>query len=63
MTSHLMNLDTPIKRISEVVGISEGTIRNAYKSLYLWRGEVIDYDIIDEIRMHRFLQDVAWPDF
>ena len=63
MTSHLMNLDTPIKRISEVVGISEGTIRNAYKSLYFWRGEVIDSDIIDNIRMHRFLQDAAWPDF
>lgn len=61
MVAHLMYFETTIKQISEVVGISEGTIRVAYRCVYPWRGEVVDYGIVDDIRRHRFLQNTAWP--
>lgn len=64
MASHLMGLGTSIRRISEVVGVSEGTIRNAYRSVYSWRDELINSNMLDmyeDIRRHRVLGLIAWP--
>ena len=61
MISHLMYFETTIKQISDVVGISEGTIRDAYRSVYPWRGEVVEYGMVDDIRRQRFLQNITWP--
>ncbi|KAF6225898.1 hypothetical protein HO133_009901 [Letharia lupina] len=64
MASHLASFGTPIRQISEVVGISEGTIRNAYRRVHPWRGELIDSDMLDtheDVRRHRVLRAIAWP--
>lgn len=64
IASQLVNFGTTIKQISEVVGVSEGTIRDAYRSVYPWRGEFIDSDILDmheDIHRYRVLRAIAWP--
>lgn len=64
MASHLMGASTPIRQISDVVGISEGTIRNAYRRIYPWRSELIDLEMLEkleDIRRHRVLQAIIWP--
>ena len=64
MASHLASSGTTIRQVSEIVGISEGTIRNAYRSLYPRFGELIDSDMLEmheEVRRHRVLQAITWP--
>lgn len=63
MVSHLLGIGTPIKQISEVVGISEGTVRNAYRSIYPVRDEILDYEMLEDIRGDRLARDLAWPSF
>ena len=40
MASHILCVATSVKRNSEVVGVSERTIRTAYRSVYLRRAEL-----------------------
>lgn len=64
MASHLASSGTTIRRVSEVVGISEGTVRNAYRSVYPRRRDLIDSDMLDrheEVRRYRVLQAITWP--
>ena len=42
MASHLMGQPKTPKDISAVAGVSDGTIRNAYKLVYPKREELID---------------------
>ena len=42
MASHLMGQGKTAKEISNVAGVSDGTIRNAYKLLYPERMKIID---------------------
>lgn len=64
MASHLASSGTTIRKVSEVVGISEGTIRNAYRSVYDRRGELIDSNMLEtheDVRRHRVLRAITWP--
>lgn len=64
IASHLASSGTTIRQVSEVVGISEGTIRNAYRSVYPLRGELIDSSVLEtheEVRRHRILRAITWP--
>lgn len=65
MASHLASRSgTSISQISEVVGISEGTISDAYRSVYPRRRELIDSDMHDmsaEIRVKEALRNMNWP--
>lgn len=64
MASYLASSGTTIRQVSEVVGISEGTIRNAYRSVYPRRRDLIDSDMLDmheEVRRYRVLQAITWP--
>ncbi|RPA88978.1 cyclin-like protein [Choiromyces venosus 120613-1] len=42
MVSHLMKQPKTAKEISTIAGVSDGTIRNAYKHLYIDRNKLID---------------------
>lgn len=48
MTSHLMNHSKSAKEISQVAHVSDGTIRGAYKQLYLERENLVDKDWIKD---------------
>ena len=47
MGSHLLCVGTSIKRISEVIGVSERTIRTAYGSVYPRRAELVESRFFD----------------
>ena len=64
MASHLASFGTTIRQVSEVVGVSEGTIRNAYRSVYPLRRDFVDSDLLDiheEVRRYRVLRAITWP--
>ena len=46
--SHLMGQAKHAKEISQVAGVSDGTIRNAYKLIYPKREELIDPEWLDK---------------
>lgn len=61
MGSHLLCVGTSIKRISEVVGVSERTIRTAYGSVYPRRAELVEsrfFNTVSPVKVH---QSLAWP--
>ncbi len=61
MLSHIMELDITIRQISEVAGISEGSIRRAYRTLYPLRGDFFLDSLLHDIRRYRVVQYIAWP--
>lgn len=61
MSSHLLGVGTSIKRISEVVGVSERTIRTAYKSIYPRRNELVKLDFYRRAPHIKLRQALAWP--
>ena len=64
MASHLASSGTTVRRVSEVVSISEGTIRNAYKSVYQRRRDIVDSEMLEaheEVRRYRVLRAISWP--
>ena len=48
MASHLLGEPKTPKEISAVAGVSDGTIRNAYKLIYPKREELIDAKYVEE---------------
>ena len=48
MVSHLMGDPKSPKEIAQVAGVSDGTIRTAYKFLYQDRDKLIDQPILDK---------------
>lgn len=61
MGSHLLCAGTSITRISEVVSISERTIRTAYASVYPRRTEIVEIDFFDSVSPVKVRQALAWP--
>ena len=61
MGSHLLCVDTSTKRISEVVGVSERTIRTAYGSVYPRRTELVESRFFDSVSPVKVRQALAWP--
>ena len=51
MASHLLKEGKSAKEISAVAGVSDGTIRTAYKTLYGDRETLIDAEILREPRV------------
>lgn len=61
MGSHLLCVGTPIKRISEVVGVSERTIRISYGIVYPRRAELVETRFFDCVSPVKMRQALAWP--
>ena len=61
MASHLLCIGTSIKRISEVVGLREHTIRTTYRSVYPRRAALVEPHFFRNVPRVRVLQALAWP--
>ena len=61
IASHLASSGTTIRQISEVSGISDGTIRRVYRRVYPELGHFIFFSMISENRRRRIVQELAWP--
>ena len=61
IASHLVSSGTTIRQISEISGISEGTIRRVYRRVYPKLGDFIFFSMIGENRRRRIVQELAWP--
>ncbi len=61
MASHLLCIGTSIKRISEVVGLSEHTIRTTYRSVYPRRAALVEPQLFRNVPRVRVLQALSWP--
>lgn len=60
MASHLLRVGTSMKRISEVVDVSERTIRTAYRSVYPRRDELVESEVFQKVLLFRVRQALAW---
>ena len=61
MASHLLRENLSIKRIAEVLGISERTIRIAYRRVYPRRAEFVDDRFYHRMSISKVLRALAWP--
>lgn len=61
MASHLLRVGTSIKRISEVVGVSEDTIHAAYRWVYPRRNELVESESYNRIFTLRVRYYLGWP--
>ena len=61
MGSHLLCVGTSIKRISEIVGVSERTIRTTYGSVYPRRAELVESRFFESVSPVKVRQALAWP--
>lgn len=61
MGSHLLCVGTSIKRISQVVGVSERTIQTVYASVYPRRAELAESRFFASVTPVRIRQALAWP--
>ena len=61
MGSHLLCVGASIRRISEVVGVSERTIRTAYGSVYPRRAELVEPSFFSSVSPVKLHQALAWP--
>lgn len=61
MGSHLLCVGTSIRRISEVVGVSERTIRTAYGTVYPRRAELVESRFFNTVSPVKVRQALAWP--
>ena len=62
MASYLVGSSRPAREIAEVVGISEGTVRFAYRIMYCLKGKIVDEILLDDVRILQLLRTLAWPD-
>ena len=61
MASHLLRENLSIKRIGEVLGISERTIRTTYRRVYPRRAEFVDDRFYHRMSISKVLRALAWP--
>ena len=61
MASHLLRENLSIKRIAEVLGISERTTRMAYRRVYPRRAEFVDDRFYHRMSISKILRALSWP--
>ena len=64
MANHLLDLQTDFRRISDVVGVSEGTVRDSYERVYRHRARLFDSQTLVYLasrNMGKTIRVLDWP--